>query len=418
MIAMRDGEYLAMRVHVKCTGATKNYGKGIFYVTTERVAYESEKRGLCLERPVFLFPGASMEDFHKASSENDEETVNNMLGISDFMEDGKHGFIMYWYENGKPRAFNAEIQKHAGKRPTYHDVYWRIQEVAFHTERHYYDGWRPYVNEGDNIIQKDGQKVECTVVYPDKIPKYIDTVPLFNIYHPKLGEKINSGEWRFLDASGFVHNEESIMLDNLTGETFEDQYQFEKANRMTDAYKGGNYEFETGMMTRQQVLERFQGFMLELKSMEDYCVDTARLAGKEIQRIRDDKDDLERVRDYESRVTEWIAENKPDWLTERLYKGMRHHGTIQTHFERLTMFSVILARVREIAREKINGFKFVDEFLMYVCVAFDALWSILQNGADISEVVPNIPEHKYINLSVMVSDNEIKEFRKKLTEPL
>ena len=418
MIDMREGEYLAMRAHVKCKGSTKQYGKGIFYVTTERVVYESERNGVCFERPVLLLPGVGKKEYGKLIEEKGEDSTQNMIGIADFRPDGKHGFVLSWYENDQIYEFHAETQKHAGKRPTQQDIYWKIQEVAFHRDGHHYHGWRPSFQDGDNIIWKDGKKVECTIIQPDKIPSHVDTRPLFNIYYPKLGDRINSGEWTFRDANGFVSNEAAIMVDKLTGETFEDQYRFEKFSRLVDAIKGGNYDLETGLMSDEQLRERFQVGMRELKEWEDYFGQTARRVQKAMQGIKDDKNEMECKRDYESEYLEYVEKTKLSILVSRLLKGFGHHGTIQTHFERLTMHNEILSRVRELVRAKINEFRFVYEFDMYVFAAFDALWPKLQNGENITEVIPEIPEQKYKNLSAGVTDNEVRKFRKKLIEPL
>ena len=68
--------------------------------------------------------------------------------------------------------------------------------------------------------------------------------------------------------------------------------------------------------------------------------------------------------------------------------------------------------------KKYKEFEFVNEFGAYAGVVFSHFRTMRENEEDITDAVPNIPWDKYLNRSPFVTDNRVKEFRKKLTEPL
>ena len=412
---MRGREYLAMRVHVKCTGPTKKYGSGIFYITTKRVAYESSQHGLCFERPHGLLPGEDWEECQRISGESGVFAIRNRIGLQDFQIKGKHDFVLVWYENNDRFTFNATIQKHDGKKPMVQDLLERWFDVSFCAERHYYNGWREYEKKGDNVRTLNGRKTVCTVIQPDKIPKHISTAPLYNIVIPDLGDRVNSGEWTFKDASAQIPEQLCHNIDIMSGETFEDQYQFEKAWRWIDAQMGENYDFEYGMMRRNDVLLRFKNGMKALLDMQKWYNDAMVDARKTIQEY--DSDMLEKEWNCDDCKKEWIEENNikgiRKWLTlESCYKGpMREYAKL------LRKKYDVLTRTIEIVEKKYKEFEFASEFEKYARCVFYALWDANENGGDITET-PKIGRGEYLNLSPFATDNRVKEYRKRLTERL
>ena len=416
MIVMRGREYLAMRVHVKCTGSTKKYGSGIFYITTKRVAYESSQHGLCFERPHGLLPGEDWEECQRISGESGVFAIRNRIGLQDFQIKGKHDFVLVWYENNDRFTFNATIQKHDGKKPTVQDLLERWIEVSFCAERHYYNGWREYEKKGDNVRTLNGKRTVCTVIQPDKIPKHVSTVPLYNILIPDIGDRVNSGEWRFKDASAQIPELLCHNTDIMPGETFEDQYQFEKAWRWIDAFKGDNYRFEEGMMERRDVLAKFEEEKRIMKHWQKWYSNCRMIKRKRMWEMTEKEREL--IRDYDTENKKWIEETRITGLGRSFAAMACYNGTIKGYIEWLGMCHDVITRTIEVVDMKYKEFEFVREYGNYAVCVFDALRKMHENGEDITEAVPEINRAEYLNLSPFVTDNRVKEYRKKLVEPL
>ena len=86
MLALAPQEDLEMRLHVKCSGPTKKFGKGVFAVTNQRMLYDSYDDGLCFSHPI--------------------DKIDNIKRV------GNHEFCLRWYENNSPYFFQAKIEKH------------------------------------------------------------------------------------------------------------------------------------------------------------------------------------------------------------------------------------------------------------------------------------------------------------------
>ena len=82
MLALAPQEDLEMRLHVKCSGPTKKFGKGVFAVTNQRMLYDSYDDGLCFSHPI--------------------DKIDNIKRV------GNHEFCLRWYENNSPYFFQGQ----------------------------------------------------------------------------------------------------------------------------------------------------------------------------------------------------------------------------------------------------------------------------------------------------------------------
>ena len=139
---------------------------------------------------------------------------------------------------------------------------------------------------------------------PDKVPKNIDTAPLYNVLIPDLGHRVNSGEWTFKDASAQVPEMMSQHSDKITGETFEDQYQFEKLWRWIDSRMGGNYLWEPGLMPRRIVISKFEEQRKVMRFWQDWY-QKGMVGMRKRLRATTDKKALERIGDYGAVHKKW-----------------------------------------------------------------------------------------------------------------
>ena len=419
MIVLRDGEYLAKRVHVKCTGSTKKFGRGIMYATTDRLAYESDKHGLCFERPMGLFPVRDRHSLAKTAREQGAFAIRNNLGFSDFKNNGKHDFQIVWYEDSNRFEFNASIQKHNGERTRNLELYARLNELIFNLERHHYDGWTPYNGRGSNRIWHGGKHVDCAVVQPDKIPTYVDGRPLFNVFMPDLGEKINSGKFTFRNANIYLHNEASKESQKMTGETYEEQYRYAKNVLFLGERMDGNYHFETGLRTREQVLNIFKTTMAGLKEWQNWYKAAMSTTRRWIQECNGDKKQLATPCKFTEYYRKLFSKNKnPTELAKYFHKQACDYGILPDHLTLLTGNYEIMGRVIEIIGARYMNYQYVKEFELDTIATFEALKKHIKNGDDISAVEPNTSSYKLHLATNQVVDLRIKQFRKKLTEPL
>ena len=415
MIVMRDGEYLAKRVHIKCTGSTKKFGRGILYATTKRLAYESEEHGLCFERPMGLFPESEKYTYGKIAAEQGAFAIRNNIGFYDFKSSGKHDFQIVWYENSNRFEFNGSIQKHNGERPRNLDLYARLNELVYQAERHYYDGWSPYIGGGSNRIWHDGEHVECAVVQPDKIPKHVDNRPLFNIFIPDLGDRINSGEFRFMNANGYFHNETSKEIDKMTGETYEDQYRYEKHKRFLCTYMEGNYDFVTGLKTRPQVIAACKEMVKHLKAAQDWYKEEMSVARRWIQESKERLKDPCDFTSHYKKIFSNTAKN-PSQFAIYLNSQAHHQGTLPEHLALMTQNYEIIGRIHEIIGAKYTTYQYVREFTLDTIAMFEALKKKVRNNEDMHGCVLNAPYKQ--KMALEATNVLINRFHKKLTEPL
>ena len=296
-----------------------------------------------------------------------------------------------------------------------HELDERINEMT--ADRHYYNGWRQHVNKDDNVTWRDGKQIMCAVVQPDKVPKNIDTAPIYNVLIPDLGHRVNSGEWTFRDASAHVPDMMCKHVDELTGETFEDQYQFEKTYRWIDARMGGNYLWEPGLMPRRIVLSKFEEQRKVMRFWQDWY-QRGMVGMRKRLRTTTDKKALERIGDYGAANKKWIEEKNIIGLERYLALSAGYVGTISDEAKWLELCYDVITRSIEVVDKKYKEFEFVDEFTNYAMAVFSNFRTMRENDEDITDAVPNIPWDKYLNRSPFVTDNKVKEFRKKLTEPL
>ena len=273
MLALAPQEDLEMRLHVKCSGPTKKFGKGIFAVTNQRMLYDSYDDGLCFSHPI--------------------DKIDNIKRV------GNHEFCLRWYENNSPYFFQAKIEKHYDWKPTAQDLFDRWIETLASYDPRGYDGWR------------------CSsygVIYNVYMPEYNENIRTGE-FTPEMEDAMNGGKdwasrWTVSIGKGIMdldmytaitrlwHKKEYKTAVSLSGETYEDQRLIRKCIKHMALSYDLNYHASCGKLVKPDIDLHFKSFIEYVKKDLSFYEGMVQRAKDGLKAAGSDKAALNAKRNY------------------------------------------------------------------------------------------------------------------------
>ena len=401
MLALAPQEDLEMRLHVKCSGPTKKFGKGVFVVTNQRMLYDSYDDGLCFSHP-----------------------INRIEGIKRV---GNHEFCLKWYEDKRPYFFQAKIEKHYDWKPTAQDLFDRWIETLASYDPRGYDGWRcDSYGVIHNIYMPEYNENIRTVEYA---PEMEDQISLnrewSDTYDVSIGKskiKLNM----YVAITNLWHNKKQhAVIKDLEGDTYEDQRLYRRYVKFLACALDSNYHRSMGMLTPNMIKGYFKSFMTYVKRDEDFYEQIAVGADKFMKALTNDKEiNATRVYTKNMKLTDsmygyrhdswaWADAVNPDDHSNYVRDPFRFVGKQEQYVARMAEEYAVRKRIREIIEIEHQKFVWVKNFWFRVYELYGAFLKRLQAGSDISSYVPPT-EYKP---RMPEAEMKIRNFEKKLREP-
>ena len=402
MLALAPQEDLEMRLHVKCSGPTKKFGKGIFVVTNQRMLYDSYDDGLCFSHPINLIDGI--------------KRVEN------------HEFCLRWYEDKRPYFFQAKIEKHYGWKPTAQDLFDRWVETLAGYNPRSYDGWRC---DSYGVIHN---------VYMPEYNKNIRTGELT----PEMDDVLNgakdwTNKWTIHIVKGTInlslyaaitrlwHKKEKKTALGLSGETYEDQRFFRKSLRHRAIAYDLNYHPFCGMLAQQSIDFLFANFMGYVKKDLSFYEGMVQRANDGLKAAGNDKAALNAQRNYSDYAEPFkdmykYAGELGAWvwkagLTENHKKHVREPleftGTPGQFVTRMTNEHRIRKRTHDILEAERVNFVWLRNFWIRAYEVHNAIKDRLNRNMDIDSYVPQAS----FKPDMLIAEARIKQYENRLQEP-
>ena len=400
MLALAPQEDLEMRLHVKCSGPTKKFGKGVFVVTNQRMLYDSYDDGLCFSHP-----------------------INRIDGIKRI---GNHEFCLRWYEDKHPYFFQAKIEKHYDWKPTAQDLFDRWLETLASYDPRGYDGWRCdsygiihniYMPEYNENIRTG----EFTPEMEDNIFAYKEWGDTHDVHIGKGKIKLNM----YVAITELWHDKKQYaVVKGLEGDTYEDQRLYRRYVKHLATSLDNNYHTSMGMLVQSTIKEYFKSFMTYVKRDEECYRRVVVGANKFMKDLKNDKEiNVTRVYVNNMKLVDsmygyyrdswaWECVNQDDHANY-VRDPFRFVGTQERFIARMAEEHAVRKRIREIMEVEHQKFVWVKNFWFRVYELHGSLLKRLQDGSDIgayvppTEYKPRMPE----------AEMKIRNFEKKLREP-
>ena len=402
MLALMPNEDIEMRLHVKCSGPTKKFGKGVFVMTNKRMLYDSYDNGLCFSHAI--------------------------TGINGIKDVGKHEFSLQWYESKRPYTFQAKIEKHYDWKPTAQDLYDRWLETLASYDPRMYDGWR-CDNYGVvyNVYMSEYNENIRTGEYTEEMEK---KVPPDKDWRGKWDVKVGKGLINlnmYTAITDLWHYEKEFeMVKELDGETYEDQRLYRRYLKFLAYGLDNNYQVSMGMLTPKMIGENFASFMWYVKRDAEFYERTIIGAKNAMKYLGRDEKAINTVRNYIGNITKldniykyrddswvWAGAENPDTHADYVREPFRYQGTQEQFITRVTEEHAVRKRIHEIMDVEHKKFVWVKNFWFRVYELHGALMKMLRSGADISRYVPPTK----FKPQMIESEMKIRNFEKNLREP-
>ena len=401
MLALAPQEDLEMRLHVKCSGPTKKFGKGVFVVTNQRMLYDSYDDGLCFSHP-----------------------INRIDGIKRI---GNHEFCLRWYEDKHPYFFQAKIEKHYDWKPTAQDLFDRWLETLASYDPRGYDGWRCdsygvihniYMPEYNENIRTG----EFTPEMEDNICADKEWGDTHDVHIGKGKIKLNM----YVAITDLWHDKKQhAIVNGLEGDTYEDQRLYRRYKKFLAIALDNNYHTSMGMLVQSTIKEYFKSFMTYVKRDEEGYRRVVVGANKFMKDLKNDKE-INATRVYVDNMKlvdgmygyrhdswAWSDNVNPDNHSNYVRDPFRFVGTQERFIARMAEEHSVRKRIREIMDTEHQQFVWVKNFWFRVYELHGSLLKRLQAGSDISSYVPPT-EYKP---RMPEAEMKIREFEKRLREP-
>ena len=402
MLALAPQEDLEMRLHVKCSGPTKKFGKGIFAVTNQRMLYDSYDDGLCFSHPI--------------------DKIDNIKRV------GNHEFCLRWYENNSPYFFQAKIEKHYDWKPTAQDLFDRWIETLASYDPRGYDGWR------------------CSsygVIYNVYMPEYNENIRTGE-FTPEMEDAMNGGKdwasrWTVKIGKGIMdldmytaisrlwHKKEKKTALGLSGETYEDQRLFRKSLRHRATAYDRNYYSSCGKLVKQDIDLHFESFIGYVRKDLSFYEGMVQKARDWLKAAGSDETALNAKRNYsdyaEPFKTMYRYSNEDRlwvWAT-KLATAHRKHirepleftGTPGQFLARMTDEYRIRKRTHDIMEAEYVNFEWIRNFWVRAYEVHNAIKDRLKRNMDIDSYVPQAS----FKPDMLIAEARIRQYENRLQEP-
>ena len=402
MLALAPQEDLEMRLHVKCSGPTKKFGKGIFAVTNQRMLYDSYDDGLCFSHPIDRIDG-----------------IKRM---------GNHEFCLRWYEEKRPYLFQAKIEKHYGWKPTAQDLFDRWIETLASYHPRGYDGWRC---DSYGVIHN---------VY---MPEYNENIRMGE-FTPEMEDVINSGKdwankWTIHIGKGTInlnmyaaitrlwHKKEKKTALDLSGETYEDQRLFRKSLRHRATAYDMNYHAFCGKLVKPDIDLHFKNFIGYVRKDISFYEGMVQRAKDGLKAAGSDKAALNAKRNYgdyaepfkdmykyanEDRLWLWIDKLVEDHK-KHVMEPLEFTGTPGQFLTRMTNEHRIRKRTHDIMEAEYVNFEWIKNFWVRAYEVHNAIKDRLKRSMDIDSYVPQVS----FKPDMLIAEARIRQYESRLQEP-
>ena len=402
MLALAPKEDLEMRLHVKCSGPTKKFGKGVFVVTNQRMLYDSYDDGLCFSHPV--------------------DRIDNIKQV------GKHEFCLRWYEDKSPYFFQAKIEKHYDWKPTAQDLFDRwIETLASHHPRGY-DGWR------------------CSsygVIYNVYMPEYNENIRM-NEYTPEMdnimkGVKDWANHWTVSIGKGVMdlglyaaitrlwHQKEYRIASKLSGETYEDQRLVRKWLKHRALTYDLNYHSLCGKMAKPDIDLHFKDFIGYVRKDLSFYEGMVQRARDELKAAGSDETALNARRNYSDYAEPFkdmykYADKHGAWLwitniaidhQKHVREPLEFTGTPGQFLTRMSNEHRIRKRTHDIMEAEYVNFEWIKNFWVRAYEVHNAIRERLNKNMDIGGYVPPAS----FKPNMLAAEAKIKQYESRLQEP-
>ena len=402
MLALAPQEDLEMRLHIKCSGSTKKFGKGIFAVTNQRMLYDSYDDGLCFSHPI-----------------NQIDSIKRV---------GNHEFCLQWYEDKRPYFFQAKIEKHYGWKPTAQDLFDRWIETLAGYDPRGYDGWRC------NIYG---------VIYNVYMPEYNENIRMGE-FTPEMedamkGIKDWANKWTIKIGKGTIdldlyaaitrlwHKKEYKTAVSLSGETYEDQRLIRKCIKHMALSYDRNYHSFCGKLAQQGIDFHFNNFIGYVRKDLSFYEGMVQRAKDGLKAAGSDKVALNAKRNYSDYAKPFkdmykYADENGAWMwISGLAKNHKKHvrepleftGTPGQFLTRMSNEYRIRKRTRDIMEAEYVNFEWIKNFWVRAYEVHNAIKERLNKNMDIDIYVPPAS----FKPSMLTAEAKIKQYESRLQEP-
>ena len=402
MLALAPGEDLEMRLHVKCSGPTKKFGKGIFAVTNQRMLYDSYDDGLCFSHP-----------------------INRIDGIKRV---GNHEFCLRWYEDKRPYFFQAKMEKHYGWKPTSQDLFDRWIETLASYDPLGYDGWRcnsygvihnVYMPEYNENIRTG----EFTPEMNDAIGAAKDWANKWTI---KIGKSIIDLDM-YAAITRLWHKKEKKTALSLSGETYEDQRLFRKSLRHRATAYDMNYHAFCGKLVKPDIDCHFENFIWYVRKDLSFYGGMVQRAKDELKAAGSDEAALNAKRNYgdyaepfkdmykyanEDRLWLWIDKLVTDHK-KHIREPLEFTGTPGQFLTRMSNEHRIRKRTHDIMEAEYVNFEWIKNFWVRAYEVHNTIKDRLKKNMDIDSYVPPAS----FKPDMLIAEARIKQYESRLKEP-
>ena len=402
MLALAPGEDLEMRLHVKCSGPTKKFGKGVFAVTNQRMLYDSYDDGLCFSHPI--------------------DRIDSIKRV------GNHEFCLRWYEDKSPYFFQAKIEKHYDWKPTAQNLFDRWIETLAGYDPRGYDGWR------------------CNsygVIYNVYMPEYNENIRMGE-FTPEMdnimkGIKDWAGHWTVKIGKGIIdldmcsaitrlwHKKEKKTALGLSGETYEDQRLFRKSIRHRAAAYDLNYHSFCGKMVKPSIDFHFNNFIGYVRKDLSFYEGMVQRAKDELTAAGSDKAALNAKRNYSGYAEPFkdmykYANEHGAWLWitglgaehgKHIREPLEFTGTPGQFLTRMTNERRIRKRTHDIMEAEYVNFEWIRNFWVRAYEIHNAIKDRLKRNMDIDSYVPQAS----FKPDMLIAEARIKQYESRLQEP-
>ncbi len=402
MLALAPQEDLEMRLHVKCSGPTKKFGKGIFVVTNQRMLYDSYDDGLCFSHPINLIDGI--------------KRVEN------------HEFCLRWYEDKRPYFFQAKIEKHYGWKPTAQDLFDRWVETLAGYNPRSYDGWRcDSYGVIHNVYMPEYNKNIRTGEFT---PEMDDVMSATNGWTNKWTIHIVKGTINlslYAAITRLWHKKEKKTAMSLSGETYEDQRFFRKCIKHRAIAYDLNYHSYHGMMGPQMINDYFKNFMRAVKKDLSFYEGMVQRANDGLKAAGSDKAALNAQRNYSDYAEpfkdmyKYMNEDRA-WLwgtglttdhEKHIREPLEFTGTPGQFLTRMTNEHRIRKRTHDILEAERVNFVWIRNFWIRAYEVHNAIKDRLNRNMDIDSYVPPAS----FKPNMLIAEARIKQYENRLQEP-